>query len=310
MKRRNVKCGHDLEKIGEDQREELDMQPAKYWVNRHTYPKYVCKNSECASNTSENPEPEVKSVHRDVLIPKSFASPGLLAYLFVSKFEDHLPFYRMERIFSRLGVTLPRATMCNWAVNIGERLNPILNVMQEDMLQSKIIASDETTLQVMKEPARKNTTKSYMWLFRGEPEDRTILLYQYHPTRSGKVATDFLANYQGTLISDGYSGYNELGSRPEITHAGCWAHVRRKFKEADDIQSTKNTQRALSLIQSLYLVEKKIRDEQIGLDKILSLRQKKSKRIVAEFKKFLDELNVPPKSLLGKAVGYAPRSMG
>ena len=101
--------------------------------------------------------------------------------------------------------------MCNWAVNIGERLNPILNVMQEDMLQSKLIASDETTLQVMKEPARKNTTKSYMWLFRGDPEGRPILLYRYHPTRSGKVATDFLANYQGTLISDGYSGYNRVG---------------------------------------------------------------------------------------------------
>ena len=139
--------------------------------------------------------------------------------------------------------------------------------------------ADETTFQVMKEPGRKNTSKSYMWLFRSELDGRPILFYQYHPTRSGKVATDFLANYQGTLISDGYAGYNEVGSRAEITHAGCWAHARRKFKEADDVTSTKNTQRALSLIQSLYLVEKKIREEEMGLDKILALRQKKSKPI-------------------------------
>ena len=95
-KEKQCNCGKALEKIGEDIREELDFQPAKYWVNRHVYPKYVCKS--CTDLVDES-RPEVRSAVRNALIPKSFASPGLLAYLFTSKFEDHLPFYRMERIF-------------------------------------------------------------------------------------------------------------------------------------------------------------------------------------------------------------------
>ena len=301
-KEKQCNCGKALEKIGEDVREELDFQPAKYWVNRHVYPKYVCKS--CTDLVDES-QPEVRSAVRNALIPKSFASPGLLAYLFTSKFEDHLPFYRMERIFSRLKVTLPRASMCNWAIQVGNRLEAILESMRNDMMRSSLIMADETTLQVLKEPGRENTSKSYMWLFRGELDGKAILLYQYHPGRSGKVARDFLKDYKGALLSDGYAGYNEAGGREGMIHAGCWAHVRRKFKEADDVMSTKNTEKALSMIQSLYLVEKKIRLEEMGLDKILSLRQKKSKPIVEEFKEFLYGLHVPPESLLGKAIGYA-----
>ncbi len=298
---RACKCGHQMQEFDRDEREELDMQPAKYWVNHHIYPQYACTH--CKGQLDET-TPEVKGAPNDALIPKSFASPGLLSYLFVSKFEDHLPFYRMERIFSRLGVTLPRATMCNWVIKMAQQLKPIVDSMSVDITQSKLIAADETTLQVMKEPNRKNTSKSYMWLFRGEVGERPVLLYQYHPTRSGSVASDFLQGYKGHLITDGYAGYSEVGSRSGITHVGCWAHARRKFKEAHDVQETANTKKALSLIQSLYLIEKKIREEKLGLDKIFALRQKMSKPIIEELKKFLVNLNVPPESLLGKAVRY------
>ena len=275
--------------------------PAKYWVNHHIYPQYAC--SHCKTQIDESTS-EVKSAPNNALIPKSFASPGLLAYLFVSKFEDHLPFYRMERIFSRLQVTLPRATMCNWVIKVTERLKPLLDSMHSDMLRSKLIAADETTLQVMKEPGRKNTSKSYMWIFRGEVDQKSILLYQYHPTRSGKIPSNFLEKFQGCLLTDGYSGYSEVGMRNDVIHAGCWAHARRKFKEAHDVMETDNTRKVLSLIQSLYLIEKKIQIEKLGYDQILSLRQKKSQLIVEELKEFLYSLHVPPKSLLGKAVSY------
>ena len=307
------KCGCALEEISRDYREELDMEPAKYWVNQHIYPQYAC--NQCSSQPDEASS-EVKSTPKDALIPKSFASPGLLAHLFVSKFEDHLPFYRMEKILSRLEVDLPRATMCNWAIKIGERLEPILKSMREDIRDSDLVMADETTLQVMKEPGRKNTTKSYMWAFRSaslvsdehgrvQSRDRPIVLYEYHPTRSGQVVSNFLEGYEGYLLTDGYGGYNEVGARPGVIHAGCWAHARRKFKEAHDVAETENTRKALSLIQSLYLVEKKIRMESLGYDQILSLRQSKSRVIVEEFKRFLDSLHALPESLLGKAVGYS-----
>ena len=298
---KTCQCGNTMQQIGKDEREELDMEPAKYWVNHHIYPQYAC--SDCTNQIDESTS-EVKSAPNNALIPKSFASPGLLAYLFVSKFEDHLPFYRMERIFSRLQVTLPRATMCNWVIKVTERLKPLLDSMHSDMLRSKLIAADETTLQVMKEPGRKNTSKSYMWIFRGEVDQKSILLYQYHPTRSGKIPSNFLEKFQGCLLTDGYSGYSEVGMRNDVIHAGCWAHARRKFKEAHDVMETDNTRKVLSLIQSLYLIEKKIQIEKLGYDQILSLRQKKSQLIVEELKEFLYSLHVPPKSLLGKAVSY------
>ena len=295
---KTCQCGNTMQQIGKDEREELDMEPAKYWVNHHIYPQYAC--SDCKNQIDERTS-EVKSAPNNALIPKSFASPGLLAYLFVSKFEDHLPFYRMERIFSRLKVTLPRATMCNWVIKVTERLKPVLDSMHSDMLRSKLIAADETTLQVMKEPGRKNTSKSYMWIFRGEVDQKSILLYQYHPTRSGKIPSNFLEKFQGCLLTDGYS---EVGMRNDVIHAGCWAHARRKFKEAHDVMETDNTRKVLSLIQSLYLIEKKIQIEKLGYDQILALRQKKSQLIVEELKEFLYSLHVPPKSLLGKAVSY------
>ena len=300
-------CGHAMEEVDRDHREELDMQPAKYWVNRHVYPQYACKH--CAM-IPDDTAPQIKSAPRKALISKSFASPGLLAHLLTSKFEDHLPFYRMERVLSRLSVTLPRATMCNWVIMIQRQLEPVLSYMQKDMLESKLIGADETTLQVMKEPGRKNTSKSYMWLFRGEFKERPVLLYQYHPTRSGDVPSNFLKGFKGHLLTDGYSGYSESGASPGIIHCGCWAHVRRKFKDAHDISETKNTRTALGLIGSLYQIEKQIRLSGMGLEKILALRREKSKPIVADFKKFLLTLNVLPKGLLGRAVSYALNQWG
>lgn len=298
---KTCKCGQTMHQVSQNEREELDMEPARYWVNRHIYPQYACGH---CNNQPDETNSEVKGAPNNALIPKSFASPGLLAYLFVSKFEDHLPFYRMERILARLGVELPRATMCNWVIKINEYLEPLLESMKSDLLKSELIAADETTLQVMKEHDRKNTTKSFMWIFRGELADISILLYEYHPTRSGKVPNEFLENYEGFLLTDGYAGYNEVARRPGVTHAGCWAHARRKFKEAHDIMETENTRKILGLIQHLYLIEQNIRVQDLGFDQILSLRQEKSKLIVEELRQYLMNLHVPPESLLSKAVGY------
>ncbi|MDH4201258.1 MAG: IS66 family transposase [Spirochaetia bacterium] len=299
-------CGETLKKIGEDTYEELDFQPAKYWVNKHTYFKYACKHCEGLSDESK---PAVKSAQRQPrIIEKSIATPGLLAYTLVSKFEDHLPFYRQERILGRLGVDLPRATMCNWAIHVGEKLQPLLDIMLEDIQASALIAADETPLQVLKEPGRSNTAKSYMWLFRGGTKERPVVLYNYRPTRSATVAEEFLKGYHGVLLSDGYKGYDMVGKSETITHAACWAHVRRYFKYAVDATpgNSKDTiaSQFMELIQKLYLIEREIKESNLP---VLAHRDKYSKIIVEEIHQLLNywQPKVTPEGLLGKAIGYA-----
>jgi len=221
-------CGCELSRIGEEVTEKLDIIPAKIQVIRHIRPKYACKNCEGV----ESDGPTVKIAPAPVqFISKGIATPGLVAQILVAKFEDACPFYRQEKIFARLGVDIPRSSMCGWAIKAAEQCQPIMELLHQKILSGPLINIDETPVQVMQEPGRKNTTKSYMWVFRGGPPDKPVLLYQYHPTRSGQVPGEFLKDYQGYIQTDAYSGYDALGRRPGIFHAGCWAHARRKFVE-------------------------------------------------------------------------------
>jgi hypothetical protein len=144
------------------------------------------------------------------IIPQSIVSPGLLAHVLTAKFVDHLPLYRQEKIFARLGVEISRATMSNWAMRAAEACVPLLNLIHDEILAARLINIDETTTQVLAEPGRPATATSYMWLFRRGDPDRPALLYQYHPTRAGDVARTFLGDYQGIVQTDGFSGYDFL----------------------------------------------------------------------------------------------------
>ncbi len=155
------------------------------------------------------------------MIPKSIATAGLLAHLLVSKFEDALPFYRQEKIFARMGVELGRATMCGWAVKVAERIKPLMDLLHQEIRSGPLINIDETPVQVLNEPGRCNTSKSYMWVYRGADPQKPTLIYQYQPTRSGQVPLKFLDGYQGYVQSDAYSGYDSLGRQPGICLVGC-----------------------------------------------------------------------------------------
>jgi len=249
------------------------------------------------------------------LIPKSIATPGLLAYVFTSKFVDHLPFYRQEGQFKRIGVDLSRATMANWAIKVPERCHPLLSLLQAEMLAGPLVQIDETTVQVLKEPGRENTKKSYMWLFRGGPPEKPTLVFQYHPTRSGQVPSDYLRDYEGYIQTDGYAGYNALGRKKGIIHVGCWAHARRKFIEVQNAakkikkrkSKTGSADVALNYIRKLYAIEKRAKSLDYTPEQIFMDRQEKARPILDEFKKWLDKrsLQTPPKGLLGKAISYS-----
>ena len=158
------------------------------------------------------------------LIPKSIATPELLAYLLTSKFVDALPFYRQEKMLQRIGVDLSRATMCHWAIHVAQRLEPLLELLRDQIRAGPYVQIDETTLQVLSEPGREADSKSYMWVYRGGDPAKPSLIYQYFPSRSGDVPFDFLDDYKGYVQTDGYAGYDKLGRQPGILMLGCWAH--------------------------------------------------------------------------------------
>ena len=245
------------------------------------------------------------------IIPQSIVSPGLLAHVLTAKFVDHLPLYRQEKLFARLGVEIGRATMSNWAIKAAEACVPLLNLIRDEILAGKLINIDETTLQVLAEPGRAPTATSYMWLFRRGDPQRPALLYQYHPTRAGDVARAFLGDYQGTVQTDGFSGYDFLDRQAGARHAGCWGHVRRKFMEVVRAQGKNRTSgsadQALSTIQQLYGLEKEARVKQWSPEMIAIMRAEKTRPIMEAFHQWLLKRSsqTPPKGLLGKAISYA-----
>jgi transposase len=304
-------CGSPLSRIGEEVCEKLDIIPAKIQVIRHIRYKYACKSCEGV----ESNEPTVKIAAAAVeLIPKSIATCGLLAHLLVAKFEDALPFYRQEKIFVRMGIELSRATMCNWAVKVAERIKPLMNLLHQEIRCGPFINIDETPVQVLNEPGRSNTSKSYMWVYRGGDPQKPVLIYQYQPTRSGQVPLEFLRDYHGYVQTDGYSGYDLLGRQSGIILVGCWAHVRRKFFEVIKAKSNPkkrgHAEDALDYIGRLYALERQAAANEFTNPQLYQFRQEAAKPILNEFNGWLMRMSslTPPKGLLGKAVNYTLRN--
>jgi transposase len=300
-------CGCVLSRIGEEVSEKLDIVPQKIQVIRHVRPKYACR----ACEGVEDDGPTVKTAPMPPqLIPQGIVTPGLLAYILINKFADGLPFYRQSAMFARLGVDISRATMSNWTLRAAEACEPLLGLLYKQIRSGPIINLDETTVQVLKEPGRKNTCKSYMWVARGGEPNRPTVLFHYDPGRGGKVAGEIVGNFRGFLQTDGYAGYNALGKREGIRHVGCMAHVRRKFHDAAK-SGTKKTngtaQTVLDLIGKLYKLERQAREQKLEPEAVHAMRQERAKPIMDKIKNLLDARvkTTPPKSLLGRAISYA-----
>ncbi len=302
-------CKHDgqpLREMGQEVSEQLELIPATIQVLRHVRPKYACPK--CKTGIQIAPPPPQ-------LIPKSIATPGLLAHVAVSKYADGLPLYRQEKMLQRLGIDLPRATLASWMVKTGDSVQALINLMREDLLAEDILQCDETRFQVLKEPGKPATSQSYLWVQRGGTAERPILLYDYDPSRSGEVPKRLLEGFQGYLQTDGYEGYNAVCSAYGLTHVGCWSHARRKFDEALKAQgknrkkgkrSAKQSKalQGLSFIQKLYRIERQIHE--LPPEERFQIRQERSQLVLERLRRWLDGSlgAVPPQSLTGRALGY------
>ncbi len=300
-------CGCQKTRIGEETSEQYDIIPQKVQVIKHIRPKYACQACEgvCDEGKTVIIAPPPKTI-----IPKGIATARLIALVLIAKFADALPFYRQEKQLARIGIFIKRATMCSWVVNVAESCRPLMEILANELLSGYLINIDETHVQVMGEPGRKNTTKSYMWVFRGGTEEKPTLLYQYEPTRSSKVAVDFLNGYKGYVQTDGYAGYDFVDRHPHLTHAGCWFHARSKFiavtKASKDKGKPGSADVALSYIRKLYGIESQAKKNNLSVEEIQLERQNISKPILDEFKIWLrkKQNQTPPKGLLGKAISY------
>ncbi|UCF97253.1 MAG: IS66 family transposase [Spirochaetaceae bacterium] len=296
-------CGEPLVGIGEETSEKLEIIPQQIKVIRHIRPKYACRNcegTECEQAVKIAPVPPQ-------IIPKSIATPGLLSYVLVSKFCDAIPFYRQEKLFRRIGSELSRMDFANWAIQVARQCDPLIEVFLDDIRAGPVVQMDETRLQVMKELNRANTTKSYMWVIRGGPPENPVILYRYHPTRSETIPLQYLSDYEGFLPTDGYDGYTKAGKRPGITHSGCWAHARRKFDEASKAsKKSGSAEEALGRIGKICRIEQNLRAQQLEPEAFARKRKEKVLPILKSLKKWLQlkVLQVPPSTLLGKAVTY------
>lgn len=294
--------GTPLKEIGEEVSERLDIVPAQVKVIRTVRKRYAasCCTDQANILTAKLP---------DMILPKSNATPGLLAYITTSKYVDALPLYRLETIFKRMDVDIPRNTMARWMIEISKELIPLYNMMEEDLLASDYVCCDETRVQVLKEPDKDPDSQSYMWVrTRHGPNVNPIVLFDYDPTRSKEVPNELLRGFKGWLQVDGYAGYDEICKNPEVTRLGCMAHVRRKFFDVFKASENKHVQAEfiLSLIQRLYKIEEEFKDATI--EERHKARQESAKLILTdEFKPWVDDNQgkYHPKGLMGKAVGYA-----
>jgi len=292
-------CGESLHPMGESRSEKLEFIPAKVKVIEHVRLKYSCRTCE-----KEGVSTHVKSAAVPLSpIPKGFATPSLLSQIITSKYQYALPLYRQESLFKQYGIALSRQTMSEWMMKCSELFKPLYEQLKKTLLQQYVIQADETTLNVINE----DKAKCYMWLYCTGSDTPVhsdvpnIVLFDYQSSRAGQCPVDYLNGYTGYLQVDGYAGYEKT----QATLAGCWAHARRKFKEADIAQpkgKTGKANMALSHIQKLYRLETQIKDKTV--QEKYQQRQEKAKPILAQFYQWLEKANVPPKTALGKAIQY------
>ncbi len=295
---------HPLSLIGEDKLEQLVIIPASAKVLVHIRPKYACpKCKDGIQSAAMPPQP----------IPKSMATPSLLAQIAVSKYVDGAPLYRQEAMFRRIGLDLSRATLAFWMIKVGDVTQPLVDRFLEVLRNRNYVLADETPFQVLKEDGKRATSESRLWALCGGEAEHPLLYYEYARTRGAEVIERMLDGFQGFMQTDGYAGYDALGERPGIEHVGCFAHARRKFDEALRGQGKNKkkpgakqslARQGLRRINKLYEYERHWRDATPA--ERYALRQEKMKPKLEElelwWKASIDR--VSPTSLTGRALGY------
>jgi transposase len=299
-------CGAPRQRIGCETSEQLEFVPAVLKVIEHIRWKYACRS--CQEHVAVAPP-------ADKPLEKGLPGPGLLSAIVVGKYADHLPLYRLEDVFARAGVELSRSTLCRWALQTAELLEPLYRLLIERVRSSAVIHTDDTPVPVL-DPALPQTRTARLWVYCGDWQN-PYTVYDYTISRRRDGPAEFLQEFAGYLQADAFAGYDGIYAGGQVQQVLCWAHARRKFFEARTVQP-EPAHRALAYIGRLYGVERAAQDmadrtpqntEQAWRDwhvRRLELRQSQSRSVLAEFHTWLQEAQwqVLPKSPVGRAIGY------
>ncbi len=282
-------------KIGEITSEHLEYKKAELYVVKVIRPKYLLASDDESSTIAIAPVFELP-------LPKSKVGAGLLSHLMISKYVDHLPFYRQVQILKRLGVTLPESTISGWFRGTCELLEPLYNELRKQLLDTDYLMADETPIPVLTRDKPGSTHKGYHWVY-NDPI-RKMAVFDYRTSRGREGPKAFLKNYSGNLQTDGYVAYNDLSNK-NISLMACMAHARRKFDQAKG-NDPERAEHALKLFQKLYATERKAREAEMDYEQTRLLRLEEALPVLKEIKAWLDEeiLIVTPASAIGKAIAY------
>lgn len=294
-------CGEMRQRIGSQTSWQIEYVPGHFERIEHVRHKYACKQCD-ASGDGGNIDLADKPTQP---IDKGLAGPGLLAYVVTAKFSDYLPLYRLESIFERNGFAIDRATLGIWCRDVAQITRPLYDLMVARLLGSHVICTDDTIMPMLS-PGNGKTRQARMWVYVGD-EHNPYNLFDFTLSRSRDGPARFLASYKQTLLADAYGGYDGVVVASGITRAGCWAHARRKFVDAERAHPAIAHQ-AVKLIGQLYAIEEQGRMLSVAEDR-LRLRQSQSTSLLRQLHERLlawkDQLL--PKHPMSEAVGYALR---
>jgi transposase len=288
-------CGKDLVMIREDVSEQLDVKPAEFFVLRHIRPQYACRACDTIS----------AATIPAAIIDGGLAAPGLLTWVVIGKYADHLPLYRLEQIAARQGVTLASSTLADWIGRIGVSLTPLAERLAEMLKQSNILHADETPVAQL-DPGAGKTRRAYLWAYRSNAlaAGPPIVVFDYQSSRSGSNARTFLEGWQGHLMVDDYAGYKALFAQGVI-ELGCLAHARRKFFDLFAANQSPIAKEALERIAKLYAIEQAGRE--LDVHARCELRRREAKPLQTDMFEWLvaTRKRVADGSALAKAIDYS-----
>jgi transposase len=240
-------------------------------------------------------------------IPGSKASAALLAHIVTSKYADHLPLYRQEKMLARSGITLVRQTLCDWIAGVAELVEPLVSVIEAHVLGSGYVRADETPIRMLGTGKKGKSHQGYVWAYLGGGAvfyRATRSRAREGPAREGPGGV--LEDFRGVLQSDGYVGYDKIGAEGAIVYAGCMAHARRKFHEALGNDPAAAAM-VLGLMQRLYVIEAEARKAGLSPEATRALRQQESALVMGQLHTLLGKIKdrALPSSQIGEAVSYA-----
>ena len=290
-------CGQPMVRVGEDISERLDIVPAQFFVQRQIRGKWACKC--CQLLVQEPAAPQV--------FDNALPTPGLQAHTAISRFVDHIPYYRLEQINARSGVHTPRSTLAGWGGQTGAQLMPLYDAHRAFVLSSRIVQADETPVSML-DPGAGKTRKAYMWAYaRGAFDPEPGVVFDFCLGRGGKYPSEFLKGWFGTLVVDAYAGYDGVLSLEGRNTAFCYAHARRKFDEL--IKTAPNASpvaaEAIQRIAWLYRIEADARE--LTCEERLQTRQERSKPLWDQLHLWLklERTRVPDGGAIAKAIDYS-----